>query len=95
MQPPVEHSNELSGSNVDLHEILAKDKMMPIAIVGMACRMPGEATSPDKLWKLISEQRTAWSEMPKDRMNIDSFYHPDGERSGNVNYPTSTVSRLQ
>lgn len=59
---------------------------MPIAIVGMACRFPGEATSPSKLWKLVSEKRAAWSEMPKERMNVDSFYHPDGERAGNVSF---------
>lgn len=57
---------------------------MPIAIVGMACRLPGEATSPDKLWKLCAEKQTAWSEVPKDRMNLEAFYHPDGERAGNV-----------
>lgn len=57
---------------------------MPIAIVGMACRLPGEATSPDKLWKLCAEKQAAWSEVPKDRMNLEAFYHPDGERAGNV-----------
>ena len=54
---------------------------MPIAIVGMACRLPGEATSPDKLWKLCAEKQAAWSEVPRDRMNLEAFYHPDGERA--------------
>lgn len=57
---------------------------MPIAIVGMACRLPGEATNPDKLWELCANREAAWSEVPKDRMNIDAYWHPDGERGGNV-----------
>lgn len=57
---------------------------MPIAIVGIACRLPGEATCTDKLWELLAKKEAAWSKMPADRMNIDSFYHPDGERGGNV-----------
>lgn len=64
--------------------ILQEDKSMPIAIVGMACRLPGKATSPDELWKLCAEKQAAWSEVPKDRMNLEAFYHPDGERAGNV-----------
>lgn len=61
-----------------------QDKSMPIAIVGMACRLPREATNPDKLWKLCAEKQAAWSEVPKDRMNLEAFYHPDGERGGNL-----------
>ncbi|KAH8701065.1 hypothetical protein BGW36DRAFT_339021 [Talaromyces proteolyticus] len=60
---------------------------MPIAIVGMACRLPGEATCPDKLWGLLAKKEAAWSKMPEDRMNMDAFYHPDGERGGNTNAP--------
>ena len=30
---------------------------VPIAIVGLACRFPGDATSPSKLWDLLKEGR--------------------------------------
>ena len=56
----------------------------PIAIIGMGCRMPGDATSPEKLWKLISGGRTAWSEIPADRWTMDSYQHPHTERKGAV-----------
>ncbi|KAI9831662.1 MAG: hypothetical protein M1819_004728 [Sarea resinae] len=65
--------------------ILQQDESMPIAIVGMSCRFPGDATNPDKLWKLCADRQAAWSEIPKERMNIDAFYHPDAERAGNMN----------
>ena len=58
---------------------------MPIAIVGVSGRYPGEASSPEKLWNLISQGRSAMTEIPKDRFNIDSFYHPHNERSGTLN----------
>lgn len=61
-----------------------EDACMPIAVIGMACRFPGDATSPDHLWELLENGRNAWSEFPKDRINIDGFYHPSGNREGSV-----------
>ena len=61
-----------------------KDQSMPIAIVGIGCRFPGDATSPDKFWDLLSEGRSARGEFPKDRFNLDAFYHPSAERKGAV-----------
>ena len=63
----------------------SSDPVMPIAIVGLAGRYPGDAANPEKLWNLISEARSAMTEIPKDRFNIDAFYHPHNERSGAIN----------
>jgi acyl transferase domain-containing protein len=57
----------------------------PVAIVGLAGRFPGDASSPDRLWQLIYEGRNALSEVPPDRYNIDAFYHPSAERIGTQN----------
>lgn len=67
-----------------VEEILAQDKSMPIAIVGMACRLPGDAVNPDKLWDMCARKQSAWSEIRKDRFNVDAFYHPDADRNGCV-----------
>ena len=64
------------------------DEVMPIAVVGMGFRGPGEATSIEGLWKMISNAREAWSPVPKERWNHDAFYHPDGNRNGTVKLPT-------
>ena len=61
------------------------DASMPIAIIGIGGRFPGEATNPEKLWDMISNGRSAMSEVPKDRFNIDAFYHPHAERQGTMN----------
>ena len=59
---------------------------MAIAIIGMSCKFPGDATSPEALWKLCEEGRSAWSEIPGDRFNKDAFYHPSGDRTTTVSF---------
>ncbi|KAF7547181.1 hypothetical protein G7Z17_g7924 [Cylindrodendrum hubeiense] len=49
---------------------------VPIAIIGMGCRLPGGADSPSKLWDFLSNDRTAWQNVPADRWNWESFKHP-------------------
>lgn len=61
-----------------------KDVGESIAVIGMSCRFPGTATSPQGLWEMIKNKNTAWSEIPPDRVNMDGFYHPDGQRQGSV-----------
>lgn len=58
----------------------------PIAIVGIGCRFPGGASSPEKLWEILSEGRGTWSEVPEDRFNWKSFHHPDPENGGTHNH---------
>lgn len=59
----------------------------PIAIIGMSCRFPGGANSPEAFWQLLVEGRDAVREVPPERYNIDEFYAPD------VDAPGKTVSR--
>lgn len=57
----------------------------PIAIVGSACRFPGDAVSPSKLWELLKEPRDVLTEIPNSRFNASAFYHPDGSHHGTSN----------
>ncbi|MGP3962304.1 type I polyketide synthase [Nonomuraea sp. 3N208] len=47
----------------------------PIAVVGMACRLPG-ADSPEELWDLLCRGANVISEIPSDRFPVDEFYDP-------------------
>lgn len=60
------------------------DKTMPIAIVGLSCRYPGEATNPESLWRTCAEERNLWQLTPKEKINQKAFYHPDPSRNGTV-----------
>ncbi|KAF1940979.1 hypothetical protein EJ02DRAFT_512715 [Clathrospora elynae] len=56
----------------------------PIAIIGIAFRGPGDARDPEAFYRMLVEGRSARTEIPKDRYNVEAFYHPDPERLGSI-----------
>ncbi|KAI5866016.1 reducing type I polyketide synthase 10 [Durotheca rogersii] len=57
----------------------------PIAICGIACRLPGDSSTPAEFWKLLSQGRSAACAVPNSRFNVDGFYHPKGmDRPGSM-----------
>jgi acyl transferase domain-containing protein len=55
-----------------------------IAVVGLGCRFPGDAKSPSEFYDMLMKGRTGWSEVPKDRFNIDAYWHPSYDRKGTI-----------
>ncbi|MGA4844507.1 SDR family NAD(P)-dependent oxidoreductase [Streptomyces sp. G45] len=61
----------------------AADADEPIAIVGMACRYPGDVRAPEDLWRLVSEGVDAIGDFPADRgWDTERLLDPDLERPG-------------
>lgn len=68
---------------LEQHEQLAQFRA-PIAVVGMGCRFPGGVDSPESFWALLREGRDAIREVPRDRWDIDAYYHPDPDEPGSI-----------
>lgn len=47
---------------------------VPIAIVGMACRLPGHCNSPQALWDFLERQGVAKNEPPASRFNLSGHF---------------------
>ncbi|MEW2313335.1 type I polyketide synthase, partial [Streptomyces sp. NPDC006864] len=55
----------------------------PIAIVSMACRLPGGIGTPEELWRLLADGGDAVSGLPTDRgWDIEALYDPDPDSPG-------------
>ncbi|WP_339154097.1 SDR family NAD(P)-dependent oxidoreductase [Actinomadura luteofluorescens] len=54
----------------------------PVAVVSMACRLPGGADDPDGLWRLLSGGEDAIEEFPADRLDAGALYDPDPDAAG-------------
>ncbi|MFB8763892.1 type I polyketide synthase [Nocardiopsis alba] len=59
----------------------------PIAIVGMACRYPGGADTPERLWELLLEGRDAIGGFPEDRgWDLTALAESSSTREGGFLY---------
>lgn len=52
-------------------------RFTPVAVIGMACRLPGGITSPQQLWEALLRGDDLVTEVPPDRWDADDFYDPE------------------
>ena len=70
-------------------QISHEEKAMPIAILGMACRLPGHVSDLESFWDLCLKAKDTWSEVPKDRFSQETFYHPNPDQTNCVSVKRS------
>ncbi len=67
--PDAEHADDLTHS---------------IAIIGMGCRFPGGADSPERYWQLLRDGIDAITEIPRERWNVEDYYDSDPAAPGKM-----------
>ncbi len=60
-------------------------KLEPIAIIGIGCRFPGGAESPETFWQLLRDGIDAITEVPPSRWDVSQYYDPDPAQPGKTN----------
>lgn len=68
-------------------EALERQKNEPIAIIGMGCRFPGGANSPEAFWELLSRGKEAIVPVPRQRWDAEAYYDE------NPDLPNKTYAR--
>src|SRR5277367_6315930 len=61
---------------------LERTRTEPIAVIGIGCRFPGGAGSPDALWAMLMEGRDGLGPIPEERWDAGAWYHPDPAVAG-------------
>jgi len=56
---------------------VTESKVAPIAVIGMACRLPGGIDSPELLWESLLRGDDLITEIPPDRWDLDGHYDPE------------------
>ncbi|HEY3995569.1 MAG TPA: sulfolipid-1 biosynthesis phthioceranic/hydroxyphthioceranic acid synthase [Mycobacterium sp.] len=52
-------------------------RVTPVAVIGMACRLPGGIGSPERLWEALLRGDDLVTEIPLDRWDADEHYDPE------------------
>ena len=65
---------------------MASSPPIPIAVIGIGCRLPGGIQDTDRLWEKLASGTNTWSSVPPERCTEAAFYHPDPANNGSTNH---------
>ncbi|MES2944834.1 MAG: beta-ketoacyl synthase N-terminal-like domain-containing protein, partial [Pseudomonadota bacterium] len=74
-------SGETSDVRMKAVSPMADDE--PVAIIGLACRLPG-AADPEAFWQLLIGGVEAVGEMPRKRFDVEALIDPDASVPGRM-----------
>jgi polyketide synthase 5 len=56
---------------------VVQERVTPVAVIGMACRLPGGIESPELLWEALIRGDDFVTEIPPDRWDAEEYYDPE------------------
>ena len=65
-------------------DVLENQRSEPIAVIGMSCRFPGGANTPEEFWELLKNGVDAITEVPPERWKIDDYFDSDPDAIGKM-----------
>jgi acyl transferase domain-containing protein len=74
---------EIKGLKVRLRQ-QEEAQAEPIAVIGLACRFPGGADTPDQYWQMLWEGREGVGPIPAGRWDVDRFHDTDRSQPGRM-----------
>lgn len=80
------YRDTLAKASIKIKELMAQINGLKgsgrVAVVGIGCRFPGGADSPEAFWKLLANGVDTVTDVPADRWNMDDWYDPDPSKQG-------------
>jgi len=70
-------------------------RVTPVAVIGMACRLPGGIDSPDLLWESVARGDDLITEVPADRWDIDEIFDPEAITGGDAQSGDRDIGRAR
>ena len=75
---PIPADGSIHHPNPKPHQVESDD----IAVVSMACRLPGGIETPEAFWELLERGGDATTDVPLERWDADALYDPDPDAPG-------------
>jgi len=77
-------TDDETRSPQDVDDIEGTHVPFPVAIVGMAMRLPGGVSCEKEFWDFLVNKRDGLCKVPDTRYNIDAFHDDSGSRAGAI-----------
>jgi acyl transferase domain-containing protein len=65
-------------------DALEKQQTEPIAIIGMGCRFPGDISTPQEFWELLSSGKDTTTTIPETRWDGKAYYSSSYDDAGKI-----------
>ncbi|NEO53136.1 MAG: SDR family NAD(P)-dependent oxidoreductase [Okeania sp. SIO3B5] len=73
-----------SSEETETQLMMERSRSEAIAIIGIGCRFPGNANTPESFWELLSNGKDSITEIPLERWDLDSYYDPNPDTPGKM-----------